>query len=64
MSMHKFKIGQLVDFSPLRSGVPTTSRDYKVVRLTPPEEGSPMYRIKSSGEVFERVAKEIELKRR
>lgn len=64
MSVHKFKIGQLVDFSPSRSGMPTASRDYKIVRLSPTEGGSPMYRIKSSSEAFERVAKEGELKRR
>lgn len=64
MGAHKYKIGQLVEFSPLRSGVPASARDYKIVRLTPPEDGSPMYRIKSTGEAFERVAKEVELKRR
>ena len=64
MSVHKFKIGQMVEFQPLRSGLPPSSRDYKIIRLQPPEEGNPLYRIKSSSEAFERIAKETELKTR
>jgi hypothetical protein len=64
MSMHKYKVGQTVEFTPLRSGVPASARDYKIVRLQPPEDGNPTYRIKSSAEAFERIAKEVELKRR
>ena len=64
MSVHKFKVGQTVEFTPLRSGIPASSRDYKVIRLQPPEEGNPLYRIKSSNEAFERIAKETELKRK
>ena len=64
MSVHKFKVGQMVVFSPMRSGMPSSGHDYKIIRLTPPEDGNPMYRIKSNNEAFERVAKEIELKQR
>ncbi len=64
MNVHKFKVGQTVEFTPLRSGIPASSRDYKVIRLQPPEEGNPLYRIKSSNEAFERIAKETELKTR
>ena len=41
-----------------------SAREYKVVRLLPPEGTDLLYRIKSVGETFERVAKERELSRR
>lgn len=64
MSQHKFKVGQLVDFNPGRLGMPASAREYKIVRLLPPEGSDLLYRIKSVGEAFERVAKERELARR
>jgi hypothetical protein len=41
-----------------------SARQYKVLRLLPAEGGDLLYRIKSIGEAFERVAKERELARR
>jgi hypothetical protein len=64
MSRHKFKVGQLVNYNPGRTGVPASSRQYTIVRLLPVEDSEFMYRIKSVGEAFERVAKERELARR
>jgi len=64
MAHHKFKVGQLVDFSPARPGMPTGGRQYEIVRLLPSEAGEFLYRVKSKGETFERVAKESELSRR
>ena len=64
MAHHKFKIGQLVDFAPSRPGVPTSGRQYEVVRLLPVEAGEFLYRVKGKGETFERVARESELSRR
>jgi hypothetical protein len=64
MAHHKYKVGQLVDFSPSRSGVPTSGRQYEVVRLLPVEAGQLLYRIKSKAETFERMARESELSRR
>lgn len=61
MPKHKYKVGQAVDYSPGRWGVPTSSREYEVLRLLPFEGGDLMYRIKSTAETFERVAKESEL---
>jgi predicted RNA-binding protein YlxR (DUF448 family) len=60
---HKFKVGQTVDFSPGRHGMPAMSRLYKVVKLLPPEAGQLLYRIKGTSEPFERVARERELSR-
>ena len=64
MASHKFKVGQLVNFSPARSGMPASGRQYEVVRLMPPESGELQYRVKCKGDTFERVAKESELSRR
>ena len=64
MPQHKFKVGQVVDYDPGRLGMRASAREYKVVRLLPPEGSDLLYRIKSVGETFERVVKEHELSRR
>ena len=60
----KFKIGQLVDFRPVRASFPASSREYKILRLLPREGVEQEYRIKSVTEIFERIARESELSRR
>lgn len=64
MSLHKFKVGQMVDYIPGRSSVPTAGRRYEILRLLPVESGEILYRVKCKDEVFERIAKESELTRR
>ena len=64
MARHKFKVGQMIDFAPARPGVPTSGRQYKIVRLLPPEGGEFQYRIKSVYEAVERMARESELSQR
>lgn len=64
MTAHKFRIGQLVDYSPGRMGFPASVRSCKIVRLLPVEDGQPQYRIKCPAENVERVAKESTLSRR
>jgi len=64
MTMHKFKVGQMVDFSAARGGVPASGTGYKIVRVLPVEGGLKIYRIKTISESFERVAKEGELEPR
>jgi hypothetical protein len=61
MPRHRFKVGQAVDFTPGRWGLPASSREYKVLKLLPFEGGDLLYRIKCAAETFERVAKESEL---
>ena len=61
---HAFKVGQLVDFTPGKTGVPASSQKYEIIRQMPPEGGENQYRIKAKSETFERVARESELKRR
>jgi hypothetical protein len=61
--VHKFKVGQMVDFVPSKSGVPASARSYKVVCQLPSEGGERLYRIKTIAEAFERIARESELLR-
>ncbi|MBA4171099.1 MAG: hypothetical protein C0511_00220 [Hyphomicrobium sp.] len=61
MAVHKYRIGQLVAFAPSRQSMPASSREYKVLRLMPPENGQFQYRIKSIAETYERTALEKEL---
>ena len=61
MSGHKFKVGQLVEFSPGRLSAPASSYQYKIIRLLPIEGGVPQYRIKGITEPFERIVKESDL---
>ncbi|MDX2205748.1 MAG: hypothetical protein NW223_23555 [Hyphomicrobiaceae bacterium] len=64
MKAHKFQVGQMVDFIPNRSGVPTAGRRYEILRQLPAENGEASYRVKSKEEPYERIAKESELSRR
>lgn len=59
--MHKYAIGQLVYFDgALQYGA--ARGQYKIVRLVPIERDSRViYRIKQSGEPFERTAEEHQL---
>jgi hypothetical protein len=54
---HKYRIGQLVRYSP-PFGTPASKGEYTIVRLLPEMD----YRIKSKGELNERVARERELR--
>jgi hypothetical protein len=64
MTTHKYKVGQRVEFRPARGVMPTSSREYTIVRLLPVEGEDLVYRIKAVGEPFDRVAKERELSSR
>ena len=64
MALHKYKVGQSVLFAPGKLGMPVSSREFKVIRLLPTENGQPQYRIKGLSESFERMARENELTKR
>ncbi len=64
MALHKYKIGQTVEFIASRSRVSTGGRRYEILRLLPVEAGEVLYRVKCKDEPFERIAKESELSRR
>ncbi len=60
MTLHKFVIGQVVDFNRKLRSMP--GGPYEVVGVLPVDDAdSPTYRIKSKAEPFARAARETEL---
>jgi len=60
---HKYHVGETVYFTSPTFGRAAATGSYTVVKLLPSEGDDYQYRIKSSGEAFERVAKESQLDR-
>ncbi len=60
---HKYRVGEAVYYTSPTFGRTSASGNYTVVKLLPSEGDDYQYRIKSSGEAFERVAKESQLDR-
>ncbi len=58
---HKFPVGTQVSFTASNVARPAASGSYEIIRLLPTEGDDCQYRIKSSTEAFERVAKESQL---
>jgi hypothetical protein len=58
---HKYQVGEVVYYTSPTSGRTGATGSYTVVKLLPSEGDDYQYRIKSSGEAFERVAKESQL---
>jgi hypothetical protein len=58
---HKFPVGTRVSFTASNVARPAASGSYEIIRLLPTEGDDCQYRIKSSTEAFERVAKESQL---
>ena len=60
---HRYRVGDAVYYTSPTFGRAAASGSYTVVKLLPSEGDDYQYRIKSSGEAFERVAKESQLDR-
>jgi hypothetical protein len=60
---HRFRVGETVYYTSPSFGRAAATGSYTVVKLLPSEGDDYQYRIKSSGEAFERVAKESQLDR-
>src|SRR5690349_17590944 len=60
---HKYHVGDMVYYTSPSFGRTAATGSYTVVKLLPSEGDDYQYRIKSSGEAFERVAKESQLDR-
>jgi hypothetical protein len=58
---HKYTVGEEVYYTSPTFGRTSASGNYTVVKLLPSDGDDYQYRIKSSGEAFERVAKESQL---
>jgi len=57
-----FEIGQAIQFRTSQRGVSAAAGEYQVVGYRPAEGGEILYRIKSSDERHERIAREGELR--
>ncbi len=62
MSLHRYRIGQLVEFMPDKLQVSVPSGAYSITRLLPAVGRDHQYRIKNATELFERIARESQLK--
>jgi hypothetical protein len=60
---HRYRVGETVYYTSPTFGRAAATGSYTVVKLLPSEGDDYQYRIKSSGEAFERVAKESQLDR-
>src|SRR5258708_625464 len=58
---HKYSVGETVYFTASNVARPAATGTYEVIRLLPTDGDDCQYRIKSSTEAFERVAKESQL---
>lgn len=58
---HKYRVGESVYFTASNIARPAASGTYEVIRLLPTDGDDYQYRIKSTTEAFERVAKESQL---
>ena len=58
---HRYHVGEVVYYTSPTFGRAAATGSYTVVKLLPSEGDDYQYRIKSSGEAFERVAKESQL---
>ena len=59
---HRYKVGETVYFTASNISRPAASGAYEILRLLPTDGDDCQYRIKSTTEAFERVAKESQLK--
>jgi hypothetical protein len=60
---HRYQVGETVYYTSPTFGRAAATGSYTVVKLLPSEGDDYQYRIKSTGEAFERVAKESQLDR-
>lgn len=58
---YKYKVGQTVRYNSDVMRRIGSNASFKIVRLMPPEGDNPQYRIKSTSEAHERIAKEYEI---
>ena len=61
MTLHKYAVGQTVDFRPGPRDPNAPTGKYKVQRLLPSETRDPQYRVKHAADGHERVVVESQL---
>jgi hypothetical protein len=62
MSLHRFAVGQSVEFAPGRLDATATRGAYTVVRLHPDEPNDREYRVKNAQDGHERVVRESRIR--
>ena len=63
MNLHRFRVGQTVNYTPASSGTVKADAVFKVTQLMPAADDELQYRIRSASEPHERMAKESQLNR-
>ena len=61
MTLHKFQIGQVVQYTPLARYMSAAPGVYKIARQLPAQDGEFTYRIVGRGEMQERNVSESDL---
>ena len=62
MAQHRFRIGDVVDFTNTHVVLPAPSAACEILRLLPTDGDDPQYRVKCRAENFERVVRESQLR--
>ena len=60
-NMHQFRVGQTVRIRSGPKGSPCPDQNYRIVAKLPAQNGFPQYRVRNSGEAYERVVTEDQL---
>jgi hypothetical protein len=63
MNLHKFKVGQTVNYTPGFSGSVNADAVFKITQLMPAADDEFQYRIRAASEPYERVVRESQLDR-
>ncbi len=62
MPLHRFAVGQSIEFAPGRLDATATRGAYTVVRLHPDEPGDREYRVRNAHDGHERVVRESRIR--
>ena len=62
MPIHRFAVGQSIEFLPSRFDATATRGAYTVVRLDPNDAGDREYRVKNARDGHERVVRESQIR--
>ena len=63
MTIHKFRVGERVEYVRGASDGDVAPGAYTIVRLMPSDGADPQYRVKSTREVHDRTMKENQLRK-
>lgn len=61
MTIHKYRVGQMVEHHPSEGDDLATPKPYKILRLLADDSGARLYRIKSITDIDPRIVEERDL---